>query len=567
MKRGPRRWTARAITYSYDMLGEAARTDADASAIAPPMPRRSPSIGDAAARRERRATIPASRSSSRRCIRATSGASASASWTSWCRRARRSRCARAAPTSASTSTPRRPTGSTSRSTSSRRVLADPRLAGWDGFGVVVQAYGRRARPRHRLARRAGRAARPRASWCGWSRAPTGTPRSSGRRCWGLPASRCSPARPTTDVSYLANARKLLGMTRPHLSAVRHPQRPHRRRGARTWRGTGQAASSSSACTAWARRCTRSCASATGTALPHLCAGRRALATCSPIWCAACSRTAPTPPSSTRSSTRTCRAEAIAADPFAAVAAPARRRQSAHPAAGRHLRARPRELARAGTSPTRLALARSMPSARGFAAPQLAAGADRRGGGRRAERGRSSTRPIRPTWSARSSRRRPRTVDGRHRRRRRAPARAGRGRSAERARDPAPGRRPLRGATPPSSDRAARARGRQDARRRRRRGARGGRFPALLRGEARAEAGRPAGARRRSPASRPWNFPLAIFTGQVAAALAAGNTVLAKPAEQTPLIAARAVRAAARGRRAARRAAAAARATGRRSARR
>ena len=33
---------------------------------------------------------------------------------------------------------------------------------------------------------------------------------------------------------------------------------------------------------------------------------------------------------------------------------------------------------------------------------------------------------------------------------------------------------------------------------------------------------------------PWNFPLAIFTGQVAAALAAGNAVIAKPAEQTPL---------------------------------
>jgi RHH-type proline utilization regulon transcriptional repressor/proline dehydrogenase/delta 1-pyrroline-5-carboxylate dehydrogenase len=40
---------------------------------------------------------------------------------------------------------------------------------------------------------------------------------------------------------------------------------------------------------------------------------------------------------------------------------------------------------------------------------------------------------------------------------------------------------------------------------------------------------------------PWNFPLAIFTGQVAAALAAGNSVLAKPAEQTPLVAAEAVR--------------------------
>ena len=40
---------------------------------------------------------------------------------------------------------------------------------------------------------------------------------------------------------------------------------------------------------------------------------------------------------------------------------------------------------------------------------------------------------------------------------------------------------------------------------------------------------------------PWNFPLAIFTGQIAAALAAGNSVLAKPAEQTPLVAAQAVR--------------------------
>ncbi|EJN07471.1 trifunctional transcriptional regulator/proline dehydrogenase/L-glutamate gamma-semialdehyde dehydrogenase [Herbaspirillum sp. YR522] len=40
---------------------------------------------------------------------------------------------------------------------------------------------------------------------------------------------------------------------------------------------------------------------------------------------------------------------------------------------------------------------------------------------------------------------------------------------------------------------------------------------------------------------PWNFPLAIFIGEVSAALAAGNVVLAKPAEQTALIAHRAVR--------------------------
>lgn len=40
---------------------------------------------------------------------------------------------------------------------------------------------------------------------------------------------------------------------------------------------------------------------------------------------------------------------------------------------------------------------------------------------------------------------------------------------------------------------------------------------------------------------PWNFPLAIFTGQIAGALAAGNGVLAKPAEQTPIIAHKATR--------------------------
>ncbi len=40
---------------------------------------------------------------------------------------------------------------------------------------------------------------------------------------------------------------------------------------------------------------------------------------------------------------------------------------------------------------------------------------------------------------------------------------------------------------------------------------------------------------------PWNFPLAIFTGEIAAALVAGNAVVAKPAEQTPFVAAAAVR--------------------------
>jgi RHH-type proline utilization regulon transcriptional repressor/proline dehydrogenase/delta 1-pyrroline-5-carboxylate dehydrogenase len=53
----------------------------------------------------------------------------------------------------------------------------------------------------------------------------------------------------------------------------------------------------------------------------------------------------------------------------------------------------------------------------------------------------------------------------------------------------------------------------------------------------------AGTTPRGPIASiaPWNFPLAIFVGQVSAALAAGNPVVAKPAEQTPLIAAHAVR--------------------------
>ncbi len=64
------------------------------------------------------------------------------------------------------------------------------------------------------------------------------------------------------------------------------------------------------------------------------------------------------------------------------------------------------------------------------------------------------------------------------------------------------------------------------------------YSAQIRGEFSNDTHRPLGP---VVCISPWNFPLAIFMGQVAAALAAGNTVLAKPAEQTPLIAAQAVR--------------------------
>ena len=94
--------------------------------------------------------------------------------------------------------------------------------------------------------------------------------------------------------------------------------------------------------------------------------------------------------------------------------------------------------------------------------------------------------------------------------------------------------------PPRPDpRSAPGRGRQDARRRHRGTPRGRRLPALLRRRGRSEvrgADRPARPDRRgepprccaaagpSSASRPWNFPLAIFVGQVAAALVTGNSV-------------------------------------------
>ena len=64
------------------------------------------------------------------------------------------------------------------------------------------------------------------------------------------------------------------------------------------------------------------------------------------------------------------------------------------------------------------------------------------------------------------------------------------------------------------------------------------YAAQVRGEFAAQTHRPLGP---VVCISPWNFPLAIFIGQVSAAIAAGNPVLAKPAEQTPLVAAHAVR--------------------------
>ena len=109
------------------------------------------------------------------------------------------------------------------------------------------------------------------------------------------------------------------MRGPDLSAVRDAQRAYRRRPCWRWRATRRA-SSSSGCTAWARRCTRSCARRAGDAAAGSTRRSGRTATCSPTWCGGCWRTGRTRPSSTRSSTRTLAPEEIAADPLAEVEA-------------------------------------------------------------------------------------------------------------------------------------------------------------------------------------------------------------------------------------------------------
>ena len=324
------------------------------------------------------------------------------------------------------------------------------------------------------------------------------------------------------------ARRRAGALRP----VRHPQRPHPGGGAARWptgaacaverqrlHGMGEALYAAAARRA---RSTCRCAST-----PRSAATR----TCCPIWCAACWRTAPTPRF----------VHALLDERRAARDGgrrPARRACERQP--GPH----PRIPSRATSCCPSAAAPPASISA--IAAERRAAGRRGRGAGSRAgcRRRRPTRRP--PTSTAavrRGARRRSRAWDA-----------AG---GAARARSccaPSPTR--IEAAMPRAWSRSADPRGRQDPGRRRRRGARGGRLLPLLRAPS-PSASSPARAPLPGPvgetnalelhgrgvfvAISPWNFPLSIFTGQVAAALAAGNAVLAKPAEQTPRIAAEAVR--------------------------
>ena len=184
-----------------------------------------------------------------------------------------------------------------------RVLAEPELAGWNGFGVVVQAYGPRAAFvidwLYALAQRLDRQIMVRlvkgAYW------DTEIKRAQTLGLAGYPV---FTRKANTDVSYIANARKLLSMTdRIYPQFATH--NAHTVAAILEMADRTATASSSSACTAWARRCTRPCARPKARAAASMRRSAR-IPTCSPIWFAGCSRTAPIPPSSTRSPTSTCR---------------------------------------------------------------------------------------------------------------------------------------------------------------------------------------------------------------------------------------------------------------------
>ena len=336
-----------------------------------------------------------------------------------------------------------------------RVLAEPELAGWNGFGVVVQAYGPRAAFvidwLHALAKKLDRRIMVRlvkgAYW------DTEIKRAQTLGLDGYPV---FTRKANTDVSYIACARKLLSMTdriypqfathNAHtvaavLAMARRPRQLRVPAPARHGRGS----------------CTRRCARPRARAAASMRRSAR-IPTCSPIWCAGCSRTAPTRPSSTRSPTRTCRRKR-------SPAIRSRRWRAQGPAANPAIAKPAAIFGAAGSNSQGLRHHRSGDAGRdrqgqGRLSPARSAGRPRRS---RAPPATASTAP------GASTRPRPNDVVGTVTEAsakqvatavriavEAQPAWAKRaGRRARR--DPAPRRRPLRGATPSNSSRWPRAR--------------------------------------------------------------------------------------------------------------
>ena len=464
---------------------------------------------------------------------------------------------RATPTSASPSMPRRPTGSICRSTSSRRWRGDPELAGWDGLGLAVQAYQKRALPLIDWLARSGAAPRPPHDGAAGEGRLLGQRDQAGagarpRRLSGLHPQgrdrrllsrlRQAAARPAPSASIRSSPRT----TRTRVAAVLEMAGDRARFEFQRLHGMGEALYDQ---VVGARR--------RGIALPRLCAGRQPRGPARLSGAAAAGERRQhllrQPPRR-----REAPIDEIVADPVARLA------RAAGTSRIRAFRCRATLFGRSGairaasisTDPRRAGAAADGDGERrggaaGTAAP-IVGGAAEAGAARAGAR---SRRPP-PASSARSPTPRPmRSTQALARAARRA-AGLGRTPARERARDAWNAPPICCEARSRRADGAGRARGRQDPARRAvakcaRRSiscATTPRARAPISPRRRRCPGRPASATSSrctgaasSPASAPWNFPLAIFTGQVAAALAAGNAVLAKPAEQTPLIAAAAVR--------------------------
>ena len=415
--------------------------------------------------------------------------------------------------------------------------------------------------------RARAAHRRRAAWCAWSRARTGTPRSSARRSTACPAIRCSRAR-CTPTSPISPARRRC--SRRPTRSTRSSRRTTRSRSRRSTRSRGDADYEFQCLHgmgetlydqvvgdgSWSQPC-----------LPHLRAGRLA-----------------------RDAARLSRAPAARERRQHVVRQPHRRSGGAHRVAdrrsGRASRRRPaaRRIAQSAVAGSDL-----LPGAAQFAAAsispttpvlrargaQLAAAPPRRRSGADARAAQSSgAAPSTIVNPADHGDVVGTVVTTRRRRRRAQPSRprvdARRGvvddAAAERAGMPRARGRSARGARARRSSRSPCARRARHSPTPSPKCAKRSTSCATTR-RRRARLGGAAAASGRSSRSRRGIFRWRSSPGRSRAALAAGNPVLAKPAEQTPLIAHEAVRAAARGRRAARRRCSSCPATARRSARR
>ena len=279
------------------MLGEGARTERDAERYLRSLCRRdrAPSARGAGPRPPDRKTPTASRSSSRRCSRATRKRSATASSPSWCRAcASWSTWPRAANLNLTIDAEESDRLELSLDVFEALAARHRRLRTRNGAASAWRCRRTRRGPSSR--RRSGAASARGtvcASWCAWSRAPTGTARSSAPRRWAWPATRCSrtsriptcrtwpaPRRCSAhdDVIYPQFATHNAGTIAAILQMARRPRRASR---LQRLHGMGEA------------RLPRGAAADTQ-GVP--CASTRrsaSIATCSPTWCGACWRTAPT----------------------------------------------------------------------------------------------------------------------------------------------------------------------------------------------------------------------------------------------------------------------------------